>query len=665
MSPSSRDVSTKDLVDMLLFSSTAGRRELQSSPILGDVWLQFAENPTQTADLLITPVFGIAAGPLAREISRRVEFCADKESSPNNEHDPRIAYLQGLIAAQLSFEQLIKFVLPMTKWWKQQQKNSDHLTLREIGDCCRALRDWVRSGNEKDRTSWRQQIARTPEIIRLITLGLLIVGCARKPWGMNSNVQQGEQTVVDVINQSDSLRFWEWIILDNRDIFIERQFGESSEIKKSVVDTILPKGEPWVFQISVNRDATPALRESVPAVKGDAARQLFDVQCDKIVWAVLDSGIDGRHPAFYNADGKSRIIKSLDFGFIRDILSVNRLRKGQDMIQSRIQSILDRKNYRDKGREDAWRQIAQTNLEELFKDAGNDRPLLWQLVEPLIEVDPVLDPPESDHGSHVAGILAANSKGCRLDNSGNGMPSDGPSGLCPDIQLYDLRVLGRTDAETEFAVIAALQYIRNLNDRLGFRKIHGANLSLQLPHNVRNWACGQTPVCLECENLINSGVVVVAAAGNFGYQSLQTESGPYDGYVAHSITDPGNADGVITVGATHRYWPHTYGVSFFSSRGPTGDGRIKPDLVAPGERITSCLRVSTDGGPSWGEMDGTSMAAPHVSGAAAMLLARYTELQGRPRTVKEILCSTATDLARERSFQGHGMLDILRAFQKR
>jgi hypothetical protein len=59
------------------------------------------------------------------------------------------------------------------------------------------------------------------------------------------------------------------------------------------------------------------------------------------------------------------------------------------------------------------------------------------------------------------------------------------------------------------------------------------------------------------------------------------------------------------------------------------------------------------------------MAAPHVSGAAAMLLARYTELQGRPRIVKEVLCSTATDLGRERSFQGHGMLDVLRAFQKR
>ena len=152
---------------------------------------------------------------------------------------------------------------------------------------------------------------------------------------------------------------------------------------------------------------------------------------------------------------------------------------------------------------------------------------------------------------------------------------------------------------------------------------------------------------------------MVAAAGNFGYHSYETQDGGYEGYTAFSITDPGNADGVITVGSTHRSWPHTYGVSFFSSRGPTGDGRLKPDLVAPGERIQSCL---PEGG--WGELDGTSMAAPHVSGAAAMLIARYSELIGRPRQIKRVLCESATDLGRERSFQGQGMLDVLRAFQK-
>jgi serine protease AprX len=131
-----------------------------------------------------------------------------------------------------------------------------------------------------------------------------------------------------------------------------------------------------------------------------------------------------------------------------------------------------------------------------------------------------------------------------------------------------------------------------------------------------------------------------------------------EGYRNISITDPGNAEGVITVGATHRYRPHTYGVSYFSSRGPTGDGRSKPDLVAPGEKIWSA--VPGEGAKT---MDGTSMAAPHVSGTAALLLARHQELVGQPATIKQILCSTATNLGRERYFQGSGMVDALRAIQ--
>jgi len=131
-----------------------------------------------------------------------------------------------------------------------------------------------------------------------------------------------------------------------------------------------------------------------------------------------------------------------------------------------------------------------------------------------------------------------------------------------------------------------------------------------------------------------------------------------EGYRTVSVTDPGNAEKVITVGATHRDRPHTYGVSYFSSRGPTGDGRAKPDLVAPGERIISAIP-----GVNLQSKDGTSQAAPHVSGACALLIARHPELMGQPDRVKEILLETCTDLGRERSFQGAGIVDVLRAIQ--
>ncbi len=154
------------------------------------------------------------------------------------------------------------------------------------------------------------------------------------------------------------------------------------------------------------------------------------------------------------------------------------------------------------------------------------------------------------------------------------------------------------------------------------------------------------------------GTVVVAAAGNRGRAIYMTQNGAEEGFRTLSITDPGNAEAIITVGSTHKSKPHTYGVSYFSSRGPTGDGRVKPDLLAPGEKV-----VSTVPGNGTERMDGTSMAAPHVSGAAALLLARHRDLVSQPARVKEILCHSAVDLGRERYFQGYGMVDTLRALQ--
>ena len=273
--------------------------------------------------------------------------------------------------------------------------------------------------------------------------------------------------------------------------------------------------------------------------------------------------------------------------------------------------------------------------------------------------------PVISHGTHVAGILAADWHPDPTDIDPLGPPPTGRVqtepvvGLCPEIELYDLRVFDKNGRGDEFAVMSALQFVRGINQYYGNLEIHGVNLSLSITHDVSNYACGRSPVCDECTRLVGNGVVVVAAAGNKGRAVYRTpDLLREEGYRVVSITDPGNTEDVITVGATHRREPHNYGVSYFSSRGPTGDGRPKPDLVAPGEKIKATIP-----GNRIGEEDGTSQAAPHVSGAAALLMSRHRELVGQPRRVKQILMDTATDLGRERHYQGAGLVDVMRAIQ--
>jgi len=633
------------LVEFILLGPEDDRRQLQDSPILADVWVEFARQPKSRLELLITPNKEKAAAETAHELNMRVR------GGPEAEDRPNIAYLQGIVAARLTFEEVIQFVLPMTFWWSESRiadamkgylTNVDSLA----GDLVETLTEaenWL-----SDRSQAAVQDFETRRRFSVLTALML--------WAAD----QSEQPEDEKRAPKEQAR-----------ALVARMRGKEEAIVRTLTKLFsggLPQrlDVPFVWTISLNRRATPALSRSVPAVKADAARTLFTVNCSQIHWAIIDSGVDATHYAFRGAtvDERtdtvpSRVKRSFDFTSIRDIVTLDNL--DPERRTERLRELLKKKLKNAPDEERGGRYLG-----ELARAASDGRSTPWQLVEPFVELDPY-DPdnrPRTNHGTHVAGILAASREGAvkanekQLDARIRLDSPDWADGMCPHINIWDFRVLAPTLKETEFAIIAALQYIRHVNDRYSFMTIHGANLSLSIPHDVRNFACGRTPVCNECERLVNSGVVVVAAAGNRGYQNFETAEGLFEGYAAFSVTDPGNADGVITVGATHRYWPHTYGVSFFSSRGPTGDGRAKPDLVAPGERIRGPLP-----GNAWGDLDGTSMAAPHVSGAAAMLMARYSELVGQPRRIKDILCQSATDLQREKSFQGNGMLDVLRAFQ--
>jgi subtilisin family serine protease len=615
------------LVDLVLLGPADDRRQLQDSPILGDVWLAYAAEPLARHDLLITPHRQTTAANVAHQIARRLKV------GGKNREPAQIAYLQGLVAVRMSLPDLLRVIVPLTYWWSVRRIRTSWTQYKTRKELAAALRKLFESLQEGQRSRRAVVYENFEAVQRYLALAGLLLW-ARDGGITGRNIRAGAKG--DAASAAEAILA---LAVTKVDTIVGNLVNLYNQIQKtSGADE--DKAE-LIFQVSLNRRAAPALHRSVPAVKGDAARTLFKVDTSKIAWAVLDSGVDRAHHAFRDKDGLSRVKRTFDFTRIRQICSID-----NDTMSAAERAALVAEVGQPAAKVNEW-------LRELRQNAEKERPIAWDMAEKLLVRD-VAPPLTSVHGTHVAGII-----GARKPESNDGY--DGPDfadGMCPEIQLYDFRVLAKTQEDTEFAIIAALQYIRYVNERHSYTTIHGANLSLSIPHNVRNYACGRTPVCVECQRLVEAGVVVVAAAGNRGYQRFETEDGLFENYAAFSITDPGNAEDVITVGATHGNWPHTYGVSFFSSRGPTGDGRPKPDLVAPGERIEAPFPNQDVGAES-----GTSMAAPHVSGAAAMLMARYPELVGNPRRIKRILCDSATDLSRDRSFQGFGMLDVLRAFQ--
>jgi subtilisin family serine protease len=286
----------------------------------------------------------------------------------------------------------------------------------------------------------------------------------------------------------------------------------------------------------------------------------------------------------------------------------------------------------------------------------------WDCTKPGPPVANTGDADQHGHGTHVAATIAGQYE-TRMKASDPPTELIMFSGMAPEAKIHDYRVLDEQGHGKDSYIIKALDHISSINEAAGELVIHGVNLSLGGNFDPKVFGCGHTPLCQELRRLWRQGVLVVLAAGNEGYAVLQSDAGSIQANIDLSIGDPANLDEAIAVGSVHKTNPHTYGISYFSSRGPTADGRRKPDVVAPGERIISaCHQYSagaTLGEELYVQMSGTSMAAPHVSGLLAAFLSLRREFIAYPDRVKAILLKNCVDLRRDPYIQGYGMPNLI------
>ena len=244
---------------------------------------------------------------------------------------------------------------------------------------------------------------------------------------------------------------------------------------------------------------------------------------------------------------------------------------------------------------------------------------------------------DNGHGTHVAGICA-----------GNGVLSKGKyKGIAPMANIISLKTLNDKGSGNSSDVLAGIQWVIDNAKRYNIKI---ANLSIGTePQN------SDDPLVKAVECAWDEGIIITTAAGNNGPKSS-------------TITSPGTSKKVITVGtANDNNFVNISGTSVinFSGRGPTRECIIKPDVLAPGTDIISCMTPTPYKSEkeeihpiekNYMKLSGTSMSTPMITGAIALMLEKYPKMT--PDDIKYALKCCAVDLNYPHNRQGWGMIDI-------
>lgn len=236
---------------------------------------------------------------------------------------------------------------------------------------------------------------------------------------------------------------------------------------------------------------------------------------------------------------------------------------------------------------------------------------------------------DNGHGTHVSSIVA-----------GEGDGNAAYKGVAPGAALVGVKVLDSQGSGLMSDVTAGIDWV------VANKSLYGVEV-ISLSLGTSTSSDGTDSTSLAVNNAFNNGIVVSVAAGN---------SGP----AKYTVGSPGAADKALTVAAMADAGELGFNLANFSSRGPTADGRIKPDIAAPGYNITAAQANTVNG---YVQYSGTSMATPFISGTIALILDANPNLT--PVEVINIITGTATDWgpASKEIDYGFGKLDSYEAIK--
>jgi len=265
------------------------------------------------------------------------------------------------------------------------------------------------------------------------------------------------------------------------------------------------------------------------------------------------------------------------------------------------------------------------------------------------------------HGTAVAGSIAAQARQIYTitdEQSGKPVAYSRIKGMAPGVRLMTAKVFDtRVPSGYDTSIIAALEWAAESG-------AHIVNMSLggtTLPND------GSDPLAMAVSALRDRGILVVVSAGN-------------EGGGVGTLKSPGSSLGALTVGASTSYrsfselgflaqpglWTADQ-LATFSSLGPSADGRLKPEILAPGAFDWGLAPTNeSEEGQHFQLFGGTSQAAPLTTGVAALVYQAFHKMRGRyptPDELVRILCSTADDLGLPAHMQGAGRANAMRAVQ--